>query len=356
MSEVCEEGLKHFRTTAMMEMDTRTKKERSVPAELYHVSPHKIQIGGRVRPRWSMHSLEFAVWCLPGIESAKRLAKVVYRTWTEGCRFGFMGYTARSSYPDPYDPGFIRGLWIYRVKPTGPMVRTEGDGWKSAFALKVTGIAAKHGDPESNSMPPAPAHTFRQYAALKTLQPAHVPAREPRSCGSGFDAREVKRWGYRILAPEADDFARSPDCQLMRFRAQEIAEEMLRLYRDFRKPARSFKRFVISDSIRILSADKVEEFINRVIPEEAAPLDITDRGMRRRAAADFQCIFRACIRNGAIDGKALVESLAAWLHRRMQEEAEKAFQEYRKAHRKLMRDPRYERAGEKADERRRARE
>jgi hypothetical protein len=125
-------------------MDAR----RSRPRRLYHSSPHRLAIGRSIRPRWSPH---FGVWKL-WMTSSLAAARGVARGIVCDLQAGFGGFCGTTFGRCDFQAQKIYGVWIYRVKPTGPMERDGRNHWTTSFPVRVLEVVDVFGQPEKNRL------------------------------------------------------------------------------------------------------------------------------------------------------------------------------------------------------------
>jgi hypothetical protein len=141
---------------------TRPRRSERVGL-LLHVSPYRLKIGAHIKPRYSDFALQNKVWMIASLASARQLAKELVEQLNRKCiGYGGLGWAQAVSRTLP-EPGQVKGAWIYRVKPTGPVeretsssvtVRGGGPNWTSSFPVRITAIFDTYGEPGKNVLPP----------------------------------------------------------------------------------------------------------------------------------------------------------------------------------------------------------
>jgi hypothetical protein len=114
------------------------------PAAFFHCSPYEIRPGDSLHPNWSVLQNKFGVWMVTSYALALYLAKRLLKDISH-----------YAGIPEWQNRSKLHGIWIYRVKPTGPV---EKRPWEciSAFSVRVLEVAGKVGSPEKNNWPHPP--------------------------------------------------------------------------------------------------------------------------------------------------------------------------------------------------------
>ena len=139
------------------------KKAFKAPASLYHVSPWKLKVGATIKPRWSGFALEYKVWMCSSLKGAIDIGKAMLSDFKEGI-IGFAG----TGYDRDFKGEDLHGIWIYRVKPTGPVERVKKGEWTTSFPLRILELVEKAGEPEKNRLPPSPLRSDEDVGAFET--------------------------------------------------------------------------------------------------------------------------------------------------------------------------------------------
>ena len=135
----------------------RRPRGRGLPTRLYHVSPYQLRVGTHLRPRWSLFADQFRVWMVSSLRGARLVADGIF----EFLRYGLpglcgMGYD-RSEEEIKRFGRAVRGVWIYQVKPTGPIENTGKGVWVSGFSARILAMVGHVGEPEKNRLAPNPS-------------------------------------------------------------------------------------------------------------------------------------------------------------------------------------------------------
>ncbi len=140
-----------------------------VPKQLFHSSPYRLRVGTHLRPRWSPFQFQHGVWLTSSLVSARAVCAEILRFLREGVP----GYCGTTYGDEIREIGrHVRGVWIYRVKATGPVERRPRvGGWLSAFPVRIMAVAGKYGEPERNDPPPVRRRFEADLARLSLADP-----------------------------------------------------------------------------------------------------------------------------------------------------------------------------------------
>jgi hypothetical protein len=152
--------------------DRRHRKVRGQPLGFYHATPFRLTLGTHLRPRWSRFAFAHRIWMSGSLVGARATAKEIMNCYQQGCSgyagtgFGDKGAAIKQMGQQVF------GLWIYRIKPTGPVVRfRHSTEWTSAFPGTIVELAATYGEPQRNTLAPPPPLTAEGIARVSWDDP-----------------------------------------------------------------------------------------------------------------------------------------------------------------------------------------
>ncbi len=171
------------------------------PARLYHASPWVLKPEALIRPRWSLFALQYKVWITASMRSARATAAMIL----ESVETGLPGY-AGTTFGQRDLPGDCHGVWIYRVKPTGPVERGGKGEWTTSFPVRVLEIAGRYGEPERNQLDDPPLRSDDEVGAYADGIPK-IEAEVIASIAGAYrdcpdESAFVESIGYRYLTDE----------------------------------------------------------------------------------------------------------------------------------------------------------
>lgn len=141
-----------------------------LPRAMFHATPWRLQEGSHLAPRWSQRCFDYRVFMTNSLRAARGYARAILEYLTqpvEGGLYpgGFAGMASWTRWIRP-DLRSIRGAWIYRVRPTGPVGGWSTDHMETAYPLEVLHLADTWGEPWRNELGPAPRYRDRDMARL----------------------------------------------------------------------------------------------------------------------------------------------------------------------------------------------
>jgi len=190
-----------------------SRRQKDHPTLLYHTSPYSLQVGANIRPRWSAFACEFKVWMTSSLQGAINVGDCIITSFREG---GMVPWCGGGFDEENMPPQKIQGLWIYRVKPTGPIERRGVGEWVTSFSVRILEIAHIMGKPWNNRLPEAKVRKDKHMGEMIAYVDAEASeimdafdkcrtSQERLEYLKGKMQRKYAKEIYCILAPLPDD-------------------------------------------------------------------------------------------------------------------------------------------------------